>query len=977
MKIHSLILVVLAVFLTFPSCVTKKKKGDVSGVKKFYHNTTAEFNGYYNANVLVNESILKLNEQHKDNYNKVLDIYEYVAAPNPTEVAPDLDKAIEKVAMVVALHRVSHWTDDCYLLMGQAQYLKQDYESAEETLKYLTAEFNEKGAEESANTKKKPTRAEREKSIKEKRKERERIRKEKQKEIKKRNKERKKARKRKKKGKAPKKVEEKVKEQEATVVEEQVEEEEESTNPDNYFLKHKPAYQSGQLWYARVLVERGKFEAADRIYRELYEDPKTFGEIRDELNVAMAYSALEQRRYNLAITHLKDAILDEKDKTLQARYSFIVAQLLRKTGNTAEAYTYFEKVLDFRPTYEMEFNTKLQLATNAYATGKSSPADIKRDLEKMLKDDKNIEYKDQIYFALAQVAFQNNEMDEGVEYLSLSAKNTSGNKAQQAEAYYQLANFFKDSEDYVRAKLYYDSTMVVMAENDERFAEVQKFSMNLSEIATNIQIIEYQDSLLRISKMSPEEQKALALELKRKEEEQRIKEAEALARSNALADNSAASRVGNYKAAEKTNFAGSLRSSINTAGDYTIEPYWSDDEKAVRRGKKEFIRIYGNRPLVDNWRLKSKIEGGIIEEEEEEQGETLRLSTDITEDEIDAILEDVPSNPVELAKANTLVENALFSLGKLYRDKIQNLKKSVETHTELLNRYPDTKNKVETWYYLYLNYSDLNDNAKAEEYRKKLLNEAPESIYAQVLANPNYFTESESEEKRLNKYYNDAYSMFVNRKYKEAYSRATNSSKEFGNDNPLRVKFAMLGAMSTGNIEGQEAYIKALKDLIAKYPDTEEERRAREILRLLGDDSQFSSIDDGENNENANSGNFEVSPDELHYIVVVLEKNADLNKAKSDVGDYHREFHKLDNLRVSNIYLGNNEEDRIPILVIRRFQDKDEVMRYYNGVMKNAQKYLSIDFKYNIYGISQINYREILKQRSMAGYDDFFNANYK
>ena len=51
-------------------------------------------------------------------------------------------------SVVVNLHREAVWTDDCYLLVGKAQYLKQDYESAEETLRYLTNEFSpEKMAE--------------------------------------------------------------------------------------------------------------------------------------------------------------------------------------------------------------------------------------------------------------------------------------------------------------------------------------------------------------------------------------------------------------------------------------------------------------------------------------------------------------------------------------------------------------------------------------------------------------------------------------------------------------------------------------------------------------------------------------------------------------------------------------------------------------------------------------------------------------
>ena len=64
------------------------------------HNLTAKYNGYFNADVLVQEATAKLVEQHQDNYNQVLDVYPYLAVDNPSAAAPDLDKAIEKVAVV-------------------------------------------------------------------------------------------------------------------------------------------------------------------------------------------------------------------------------------------------------------------------------------------------------------------------------------------------------------------------------------------------------------------------------------------------------------------------------------------------------------------------------------------------------------------------------------------------------------------------------------------------------------------------------------------------------------------------------------------------------------------------------------------------------------------------------------------------------------------------------------------------------------
>ena len=69
-----------------------------------YHNTTAEYNGYFNADVLMQESIFDLEVQHQDNYNNILPLYEYRAADNPKAVSEKLDRAIEKTSIVVALH---------------------------------------------------------------------------------------------------------------------------------------------------------------------------------------------------------------------------------------------------------------------------------------------------------------------------------------------------------------------------------------------------------------------------------------------------------------------------------------------------------------------------------------------------------------------------------------------------------------------------------------------------------------------------------------------------------------------------------------------------------------------------------------------------------------------------------------------------------------------------------------------------------
>lgn len=1001
-------LILMTMLGVVTSCATKKRRSDPSLLGKLYHNTTAKFNGYYNATVLLDESILKLNDQYQDNYNKILPVHKYTAVDNPQLVSADLDKAIEKVSVDIALHRQSHWTDDCYLLMGQAQYLKQDYETSEETFQYFLDEFppegnakKKKSSKLSAAEKKKQAKEkaeareekkkDKEQEIKERRKERERLQKERKKAIAQAKKDRKKGKKTSTKKPAvqeePKKEEEsktfkeeknpadEVKKQEEEAAKEAAEKEK-SQKPKNYFFKHRPCYQEGQLWYARTLVEREKYDEAARVYNQLAAAPGTFKDIHRELAPAMAHYELKQKHYDRAIPHLENAVRLARKKQQKARYAFILAQVYQRNNQSEEAYAWYKKVLRYRPRYDMEFSARMKLAQNAWASGKSSREDIEKTLNKMLKDDKNIEYKDQIYYTLAQVALANNDRTGAIQNLELSLRNNTGNNAQKSESYYQLASLYFEDERYVKAKLYYDSTLLVMAQNDERYKEVSLYATNLTEIAKNIQIITLQDSLLRISELSPEAKRELALGIKKREEEERIRAAREAALDPGKSGGAAAAPAG-----QKNAFAGLDQTSLanrnlQNSSAAAIGNFFAYDDKALRRGKREFQKRWGNRPLVDNWRLSSKIESVAVVTEEAQA--VTSVSKNISDEEVANIFADVPTSATEMTAAREYIEQALFDLGKLFREKLENYPKSIASFDELFRRFPETGKEVEAWYYLYLDYTDMKNAAKAKEYYDLITAKYPESMFARVLVNPDFLKESEKKERQLNDYYDATYAAFSRGQYETAYSRIIQVDSIFKGNNPLQARFALLSAMCLGNIQGKEAYINSLKDVIAKYPNGAEEKRAKEILRLLGDDSQSGTIQDGENNEDAASGDknaaFKVENDDYHYIVIVLNENDDLNKAKSDVGDYHRQFYKLDNLRVSNIYLGDLD-NKTPLIVVRRFKDKAESMRYFDAVMKNRQNFLA-SFAYQIYPISQNNYRIILKNRRIEGYPEFFQKEY-
>ena len=957
------------------ACTTTKKRSEMSALSELYHNTTAHYNGYFNANELYVASQVLLEQQHRDNYTKVLPVYKHLATDDASAVVPDLDIAMEKVSVVVNLHPYSKWTDDSYLLFGKAQYLKRDYESAEETWRYFESEFNpeamarkeKKAKADKKVSKKKKKRKKKKRKRKKRRKKRNKMSKKKARALKRYNRAVRKARKSG--GKAPEKPEilqkdyekeQQEKEAKRKANEEQLAQNEEQQakeeQPDDGPLKHRPAYQEGMVYYAKTLIERDKFDAAQRILEELLGSGKTYEDIKGEAAAALAHLYIETEKYVNALPALDKAIDLEKDKYTKARYAFIMAQLYDRLSNSSGAYAAYEQCLNYRPRYEMEFNCQLNMAQNAWASGQGSARDARNKLERMLKEEKNAEYKDQIYFALAMIAFKEGDRAEGVRNLELSLQQGSNNKAQQAEAYLTLADLYYEDEEYVAAKSYYDSTLSVLNKKDERTERVRKLATNLEDIAKNLSIIALQDSLLRISEMSLEEQEALALRIKRKRDEERRKQL--IAEANRAANSR--SRFGGSPVRGQTALAGGVESS-----------FFAYDERAVRRGQRSFQRRWGSRSLADNWRRSSASAGAELEEllAEGEDG----ASDILTEEEIQQLLGDVPQDEGEVAGARLKMQEAMANLGRLYRERLNNTEKAIEVLEELNTRFPDNSFELDSWYQLYLAYMEIGNQAKAKEYADKIVQKYPDTNYAKIIRNPNYAEELAREEQKVQRYYEQAYAAFKAGEYQKAYDQASGAKQKFGAANALQPKFALLAAMAAGNVKGKEAYVSELRAVVARYPNTEEQLRAREILRLLGE--MTASLPAGAKEE---LEKFKYEEDKLHYVIVAFDsKDIDLNQCKIAVSDYHQKYHKLDRIRVSNLFLGVKAEDRVPILVLRRFKNKAEAMAYYNGVQSKREEYMGgQDVNFEVFPVTQNNYREILKERSVGNYRLFFQEYY-
>ena len=136
-------IIVLAMILSLPSYAQRKpKEEEQTKIKKAYNDLTHKYNAYFNANLLMNEVVEGLAGQHQENYNQILPMYKHLAVEEGSAPTSELDIIIKKAGVAISLHRISHWTDDSYLLVGQSEFLKGELQKAEATFRYIISELD-------------------------------------------------------------------------------------------------------------------------------------------------------------------------------------------------------------------------------------------------------------------------------------------------------------------------------------------------------------------------------------------------------------------------------------------------------------------------------------------------------------------------------------------------------------------------------------------------------------------------------------------------------------------------------------------------------------------------------------------------------------------------------------------------------------------------------------------------------------------
>lgn len=649
----------------------------------------------------------------------------------------------------------------------------------------------------------------------------------------------------------------------------------------------------------------------------------------------------------------------------RARINFIIGQVYQSLGFDGEAYAYYRRTLKNNPSYELSFYTKLNMAQVTQLAKSNDAKKIRKYFRKLLKDRKNEEFKDKIYYEMAKFEVRHGFLDLGIDYYNLSVRSSVNNNRQKAHSYLSLGKIYYDSlAKYKIAKLYYDSTLSVLPKDELEYAEIEARQKILENFVNQYTIIQVNDSLLNLASLSADSldrfltahiAKEEALEMERREEEKKRKRNEAR-----LAANASDPFTQNTREIGSNNFEGTTWYFYNTA--------------AVSRGKSDFRRLWGDRALEDNWRLASSSGSSRTSEEDDTEPDEVNKKQDSKKDQTKSdddefkidkseLIATLPQTQEEKQLLLDEIEEAMYQLGNIYNFDLEEKNNSVETFESLLFRFPESDYRHEVMYELYLIFRELENQPKAEYYKNLLINEAPESIYAKLIINPNYRAESQAASEKLKKIYAQAYSDYLKGDYGSAMSKVNDGLREYP-DNDFVDNIALLKILIQGKSESIYKYQYELNNFIKTYSESE--------LLPYADSLVSASERYQINLVNSTKAKFNPNLAGEHFFIFVYETDQELSDALPQY--FNTLIEGDESLKTGNLLL----DEIHSMILISEFPDKDSAISFNAKVeQENPAEKINKTGKFSNFVITKDNFNILYQTKELDTYLRFYRKTYQ
>lgn len=733
-----------------------------------------------------------------------------------------------------------------------------------------------------------------------------------------------------------------------------------------------------RLWEARsYLAMDWLFEAETILRRVKPETDLTDGELKGLYYTSEADLLIKEKEWEKGAEMLRMAI-PYVSKPQRTRLNFLLGQVYSRAGKKDLAYKAFQAAGgSSSASYRTKFNARIK--QSEVFTGEDIAKEVGA-LRRMTRYDRNKEYLDQIYYAIGNLYLSRRDTTKAIENYELAVEKSTRSGIDKAMAQLTLGGLYYDRRLYAKAQPCYSEALPLIPDNYPDYAVLKRRSDVLDELAVYSQNVELQDSLLRLAAMPPEQQmkviEKLIADLKEKEK----KEAEAAAREEFLANR------GQDGLQDQNNQVFTMNN-----GD---DSWYFYNTATKNAGRTEFQRRWGNRKLEDDWRRRNKQTFSFNDfGADTTSGEKAPEEGDVPADSVAApdqeamqkendphfpeyYLKQIPKTDLEKQTANDIIQEGLYNMGVILKDKMEDFPAAETEFETLLRRYPDNIYRLDAYYNLYLMFMRAGEMAKAERYRQLILTEFPDTKYGLALRDPDYIGSLRRMQEMEGQLYDQALDAYLDNDNAEVHALYSTVSKDFPLSK-LMPKFMFLEALSYVTDRKPEEFKKTLMEMLERYPNTDLTEFASSYLKGL---AQGRKLQHGVSNMrgmlwDTRLGNdsipsdttelkFDLDPSQQQLLVLLFPTD----EINPNALLFEVARHNFSSFVVKDFDLEQMNFGRLGLLIIKGFENVNEINHYLK--VMNSSTQLELPPQVRPVVISVKNFDTLL--RGGGSFDEYF-----
>lgn len=416
--------------------------------RKLTQGLYTHYNYYFNANNKINAVLERAKLKHRDDYTQLLPFYNF-SLENTAADSLELDSVLYKATAGIVLHDLRNsYIDNLYLLIGQAYFYWQKFDSAYRIFQFINYQFFPKGKDEysivvgsndrSANGNL----------------------------------------------------------QIAT---------QEKKNIIHKAFSQPPSRNEALLWLAKTYAHDGLFDEAYSLVNLLRKDSYFPERLHPALHEVAAYVFYEREQWDSCAYYLEKALPNASNAAELARWEYLLGQLYSLLQRNENASKFYNKAKVHTTDPVMYIYARLYEAQLLTGTGKDAIAQALKDIIRLAGKERFDGYEDILFYAAAQSAIQLPDTALARNLLQKSIRYNTANPALKNKAFLHLADVSYHQKDYVLSASCYDSLDYQDPSLDPQRDLLEYRKTWLLALVKQIGIVQREDSLQRIAQLPPKE----------------------------------------------------------------------------------------------------------------------------------------------------------------------------------------------------------------------------------------------------------------------------------------------------------------------------------------------------------------------------------------------------------------------------------------------------------------------------------------